>query len=79
MLPRRFLIVPKLFQLSLKYVYIFLMNYIIFNSNIVIIYVKYLYLQTDYCNSLLAGLTVQDFTRLQRLQNAAARYIHIKR
>ena len=29
----------------------------------------------DYCNSLLAGLTVQDFTRLQRLQNAAARCV----
>ena len=29
----------------------------------------------DYCNSLLAGLTVQDLTRLQRLQNAAARYV----
>ena len=29
----------------------------------------------DYCNSLLAGLTVQDCTRLQRLQNAAARCV----
>ena len=29
----------------------------------------------DYCNSLLAGLTVRDFTRLRRLQNAAARYV----
>ena len=29
----------------------------------------------DYCNSLLAGLTAQDFTRMQRLQNAAARCI----
>ena len=29
----------------------------------------------DYCNFLLAGLTVQDFTRLQRLQNATAKYI----
>ena len=29
----------------------------------------------DYCNSLLAGLTVQDFARLQRLQNAAARCV----
>ena len=29
----------------------------------------------DYCNSLLAGLTVQDFTRLQRLHNAAARCV----
>ena len=29
----------------------------------------------DYSNSLLAGLTVQDFTRLQRLQNAAARCV----
>ena len=29
----------------------------------------------DYCNSLLAGLTEQDFTRLQRLQNAAARCV----
>ena len=29
----------------------------------------------DYCKSLLAGLTVQDFTRLQRLQNAAARCV----
>ena len=44
MLPRRFQFVLKLFQLSLKYVYILLMNYIIFNSNIVIIYVKYIYI-----------------------------------
>ena len=29
----------------------------------------------DYCNSLLAGLTVQDFTRLQRLHNPAARCV----
>ena len=29
----------------------------------------------DYCNFLLAGLTVQDFTHLQRLQNAAARCV----
>ena len=29
----------------------------------------------DYCNSSLAGLTVQDFTRLKRLQNAAARCV----
>ena len=29
----------------------------------------------DYCNSLLAGLTVQDFTRLKKLQNAAARCV----
>ena len=29
----------------------------------------------DYCNSLLAGLTAQDFTRLQKLQNAAARCV----
>ena len=29
----------------------------------------------DYCNSLLAGLTVQDFTRLQILQNTAARCV----
>ena len=29
----------------------------------------------DYCNSLLAGLTVQNFTRLQRLSNAAARCV----
>ena len=29
----------------------------------------------DYCNYLLAGLTIQDFTRLQRLQNAAARCV----
>ena len=29
----------------------------------------------DYCNYLLAGLTVQDFTRLQRLQNATARCV----
>ena len=29
----------------------------------------------DYCNYLLAGLTVQDFTRLQRLHNAAARCV----
>ena len=29
----------------------------------------------DYCNSLLAGFTVQDFTRLQILQNAAARCV----
>ena len=28
--------------------------------------------RVDYCNSMLAGLTVQDFIRLQRLQNAAA-------
>ena len=32
-------------------------------------------IQTGYCNSLLAGLTVQDFTRLQRLQYAAARCV----
>ena len=29
----------------------------------------------EYCNSLLAGLTVQEFTRLQRIQNAAARCV----
>ena len=29
----------------------------------------------DYCNSLLAGLTVQNFTRLQRLQNVPARCV----
>ena len=29
----------------------------------------------DYCNSLLAGLAVQDLTLLQRLQNAAARCV----
>ena len=29
----------------------------------------------DYCNSLLAGRTVQDFTHLQRLQNAASRCV----
>ena len=29
----------------------------------------------DYCNSLMAGLTVQDFTRLQILQNGAARCV----
>ena len=29
----------------------------------------------DYCDFLLAGLTVQDFTRLKRLQNAAARCV----
>ena len=29
----------------------------------------------DYCNSLLAGFTLQDFTRLQRLQNATARCV----
>ena len=28
-----------------------------------------------YCNSLLAGLTVQDFTCVQRLQNAAAKCV----
>ena len=29
----------------------------------------------DYCNSLLTGLTVQDFTRLQRLQITSARCV----
>ena len=29
----------------------------------------------DYCNSLLAGLTVKDFTHLERLHNAAARCV----
>ena len=29
----------------------------------------------DYCNYLLAGFTVQDFTRLQRLQNATGRCV----
>ena len=29
----------------------------------------------DYCNYLLADLTIQDFTRLQRLQNTAARCV----
>ena len=29
----------------------------------------------DYCNSLLTSLIVQDFTRLKRLQNAAARCV----
>ena len=29
----------------------------------------------DYCNSLLAGLTVQNFTRLKRLQSASARCV----
>ena len=29
----------------------------------------------DYCNSLLAGFTVEDFTRLQKLQNAAERCV----
>ena len=32
----------------------------------------------DYCNSLLADLTVQDFTRIQRLHNAAARCVLMK-
>ena len=44
MLPRRFQFVLKLFQLSLKYMLHVAYELYYFKSNIVIIYVKYIYL-----------------------------------